>query len=76
MTQTAEQHYLMINDYRNSTSDGFSNTWILMRCKSRAERAQILRDGLPVKDVSYNDGTQRCVGPAQRQAMAKGNEHS
>lgn len=50
-------HYLAINAYRNSTGDGFANTWNVMRVKSRREQLRILAHGLPVHDIWFADGT-------------------
>lgn len=49
------RHYIAINSYRSSTSDGFSNTWTIYRC-SRKDMATLLSDGLPVRDACGVDG--------------------
>lgn len=52
--------YIMINNYRTSKSDGFSNTWHAWECDSIAHRNQILKQGLPVTDyiVIHADGSE------------------
>lgn len=42
--------YIMVNDYRTSTSEGFGNTWRAWECDSIAHRNGILKEGLPVAD--------------------------
>jgi len=52
--------YIMINDYRKSTGDGFANTWRAWECDSIAHRNQILKEGLPVTDyvIRNADGSE------------------
>lgn len=47
--------YIMINQYRSSTSSGFSNTWVCKKCTGAKQRNRILRDGLPVRDQWFLD---------------------
>jgi len=48
-------YYVAVNEYRNSTSDGFANTWAIYRCRSRKQQLEILKNGLPVRDCWYQD---------------------
>ncbi len=48
-------YYVAINNYRTSTSNGFSNTWWVYRCKSRRHQRGVLTVGLPVSDQYYID---------------------
>ena len=48
-------YYIAVNEYRNSTSDGFANTWAIYKCRSRKQQLEILKNGLPVRDSWYQD---------------------
>jgi hypothetical protein len=43
--------YIMVNAYRTSANDGFTNTWEPYICADKKERDLILKNGLPVRDV-------------------------
>jgi hypothetical protein len=49
-------HYISINAYRSSTSQGFGNTWKTYRV-SKELRKKMLTDGLPVMDCHNSDGS-------------------
>ena len=49
------RHYLAVNSYRSSTSEGFSNTWTYYQCRSRKQQQEVLERGLPVSDVCYQN---------------------
>lgn len=49
-------NYIAINPYRSSTSHGFANKWDYFKC-SKEDRRLLLGHGMPVKDVSYSDGS-------------------
>ena len=48
-------YYVAVNEYRNSTSDGFANTWAIYKCRSRKQQKEVLENGLPVRDSWYQD---------------------
>jgi hypothetical protein len=51
--------FISINQYRSSTSHGFGNTWQTYRI-SAADRARMLSEGLPVRDVCTMDRKPVC----------------
>lgn len=48
-------YYIAVNGYRSSTSNGFANTWVIYRCRSRKQQREVLSNGLPVSDSWYQD---------------------
>jgi hypothetical protein len=62
-TKTARRYFVAVNIYRNSTSAGFANTWLVYECATPAQQRRILRDGLPVSDAMLigNDDVRRPV---------------
>lgn len=57
-----KRHFIAINSHRSSTDHGFANTWQVYECESHEQRASILADGLPVRDVETLDSN-GCRGP-------------
>ena len=55
-TVTIEDHYIAVNDYRGSSSDGFANTWSYYVCSGRRQR-ELLTTGLPVSDECWEDAS-------------------
>ena len=69
--------WIAVNNYRNSTSSGFSNTWQIYRCTAET-RKRLLLTGLPVNDQCYGDGSPclstmgiRAVTNAERKTAAR-----
>tara|TARA_Y100000034_G_C6870751_1_gene397516 strand:- start:499 stop:768 length:270 start_codon:yes stop_codon:yes gene_type:complete len=48
-------HYIAINAYRTSTSNGFANTWVIYLCHNRQHQKRLLTIGLPVIDEHLVD---------------------
>jgi hypothetical protein len=57
MMTTTRRYFVAINHYRSSTGAGFANTWRVHECKGKAQQSAILRDGLPVYDQWFADGS-------------------
>ncbi len=58
--------YIAINSYRNSTDNGFANTWVVYRC-TREQQRRLLTEGLPTA-VSSEKTTMgiRLATPSER----------
>ena len=48
-------YYVAVNGYRTSTSNGFANTWVIYKCRSRKQQKGVLENGLPVSDSWFQD---------------------
>lgn len=55
-----KNYYLAINRYRDSTSNGFANTWDIWTC-TRQQQIKALQDGLPISDQWRADGSPCCT---------------
>ena len=52
------KYWVAINAYRGEVSDGFVNTWDVYLVRGgRHQQAEILKNGLPVRDARHWDGS-------------------